>query len=101
MVRVKNGFYAGVVVCYFLAAGLAVAKGPAGLTDAEVKQQIIDESIADYSGSCACPYNSARNGSRCGGRSAYSKPGGASPICFKDQVTAEMVKKWREDHREQ
>lgn len=24
-----------------------------------------------YPGNCACPYNHARNGSRCGGRSAY------------------------------
>lgn len=99
MVHAKNGFYAGLAVCYFLTAGLAVAKAPAELTDAAVKQQIIDESVADYSGACACPYNSARNGSRCGGRSAWSKPGGASPICYKNEVTAEMVKAWRENHR--
>lgn len=33
-------------------------------------------------GSCDCPYDYARNGSRCGGRSAYSRPGGREPICF-------------------
>lgn len=33
-------------------------------------------------GSCDCPYDYARNGSRCGGRSAYSRPGGRSPVCY-------------------
>ena len=33
-------------------------------------------------GSCDCPYDRASNGSRCGGRSAYSRPGGRSPICY-------------------
>lgn len=34
------------------------------------------------SGSCDCPYDYARNGSVCGGRSAYSRPGGREPICY-------------------
>lgn len=34
------------------------------------------------SGSCDCPYDYARNGSLCGGRSAYSRPGGREPICY-------------------
>ncbi|WP_405030749.1 SH3 domain-containing protein [Pleomorphomonas sp. JP5] len=33
-------------------------------------------------GSCDCPYDYARNGSRCGGRSAYSRPGGREPVCY-------------------
>ncbi|MCJ8323301.1 MAG: SH3 domain-containing protein [Rhizobiales bacterium] len=36
-----------------------------------------------YYGTCDCPYDRASNGSRCGGRSAYSRPGGRSPICYK------------------
>lgn len=35
-----------------------------------------------YYGTCDCPYDRARNGSRCGGRSAYSRPGGRSPVCY-------------------
>jgi hypothetical protein len=46
------------------------------------KKQMIRESIASYSGSCPCPYSRARNGSSCGKRSAWSKPGGASPLCY-------------------
>lgn len=37
---------------------------------------------APVKGSCDCPYDYARNGSRCGGRSAYSRPGGREPMCF-------------------
>lgn len=66
------------------------------VSDNEVKQLIIEESIASYPGTCACPYNRARNGSSCGRRSAWSKAGGYSPICYKDEVTKEMIKDWRE-----
>lgn len=33
-------------------------------------------------GSCDCPYDYAKNGSICGGRSAYSRPGGREPVCY-------------------
>lgn len=35
-----------------------------------------------YVGTCDCPYDLMRNGRRCGGRSAYSRPGGRSPSCY-------------------
>ena len=54
-------------------------------------QKIISESIVSYPGKCACPYNKTSNGSRCGRRSAYSKPGGYEPICFPKDVTDEMI----------
>lgn len=68
------------------------------LSDAQVKQAIIQESIAYYPGPCPCPYNVARNGSACGRRSAYSKQGGYDPICYAEQVTAEMIRAYRQQH---
>jgi hypothetical protein len=65
------------------------------LSDAEIKQQIIKNSIASYPGNCPCPYSVASNGSSCGRRSAYSKPGGYVPICYPNDVTPEMVGKYR------
>lgn len=35
-----------------------------------------------FVGTCDCPYDLMRNGRRCGGRSAYSRPGGRSPQCY-------------------
>ena len=64
-------------------------------TNNEIKQELIRQSISSYSGSCPCPYNSARNGSRCGGRSAYSRPGGYSPLCYPSDVTNDMIMKYR------
>lgn len=58
----------------------------------EIIRQIIRESINSYPGSCPCPYIYTKNGSRCGKRSAYSKPGGYSPICYEHDVTEEMIK---------
>jgi hypothetical protein len=68
------------------------------LSDAQIKQILIDESIAAYSGNCPCPYNTARNGSRCGRRSAYSRPGGEAPLCYPKDVSAEMVREYRDSH---
>ena len=61
------------------------------MTDAQVRQAIIEESISSYPGNCPCPYNYASNGSRCGGRSAYSRPGGYSPLCYPSDVSQAMV----------
>ncbi|MBA8862481.1 hypothetical protein FHW19_004227 [Ochrobactrum anthropi] len=36
-----------------------------------------------YIGTCDCPYDVMRNGRSCGGRSAYSRPGGRSPVCYR------------------
>ena len=35
-----------------------------------------------YTGTCDCPYDRMRNGRRCGGNSAYSRPGGREPACY-------------------
>lgn len=48
--------------------------------DAQIRQRLIQESIAAYPGPCPCPYSRARNGSQCGRRSAYSRPG-ATRLC--------------------
>lgn len=65
------------------------------LSDDEVKEAIISESISEYPGNCPCPYNYASNGSKCGKRSAWSKPGGYDPICYKNEVSKEMIEEWR------
>jgi len=74
-------------------AGTADARS--GLSDAQVKQRIIKQSIAEYPGNCPCPYNSARNGSSCGGRSAWSRAGGYAPMCYPNDVSKAQVNAWR------
>ncbi|BDA71849.1 hypothetical protein CAL7716_060150 [Calothrix sp. PCC 7716] len=37
---------------------------------------------ASISGSCECPYDTDKRGRSCGGRSAYSRPGGEEPVCY-------------------
>ena len=63
--------------------------------DGDIKNQIIAESIASYPGNCPCPYNLAKNGSHCGKRSAYSRPGGYSPLCYESDVTPEMIEAYK------
>jgi hypothetical protein len=45
---------------------------------------------------CACPNDSMRNGRACGGRSAYSRPGGAAPLCYPTDVTAAMIESYKQ-----
>lgn len=65
------------------------------VSDASIVKMIIQESTDGYPGNCPCPYNSARNGSRCGKRSAYSRDGGYAPVCYEEDVTKEMIKEYR------
>ena len=67
-------------------------------TDAEVRQYLIGRSIAEYSGNCPCPYNADRAGRRCGRRSAYSRPGGRSPLCFPRDVSDEQVRRAKAEY---
>src|SRR5437879_996475 len=78
-----------------LALATAFGQTKAAKTDAEINQEIIKQSLASYKGSCPCPYSVDRAGRMCGRRSAYSKPGGASPICFEKDVTGKMVIDYR------
>lgn len=69
------------------------------LSDADVRQEIIKRSIASYPGNCPCPYNHARDGSRCGKRSAWSRPGGYSPLCYPAEVSDAQVDVYRENRQ--
>jgi hypothetical protein len=80
-----------------------VLTAPALADDNAVRQQIIQSSVNDYRATgypCACPYNTARNGSRCGNRSAYSRPGGAAPLCYPKDITDQMVRDWKKQHHD-
>jgi hypothetical protein len=80
----------------FLALGVAWGQSSRQTkSDAQIRQEIVNASVASYSGSCPCPYNTDRAGRRCGARSAYSRPGGAAPLCYPSDVTQKMVDDYR------
>lgn len=60
-----------------------------------IKRKMIQDSISGYTGNCPCPYSTMKNGRACGRRSAYSRPGGRSPICYETDITPEMIEKYR------
>ena len=65
------------------------------ISDQQIVQNIINESISSYSGRCPCPYNRASNGSSCGKRSAYSRAGGYAPLCYANDVTPAMISNYK------
>jgi hypothetical protein len=71
----------------------------AALTAAAIAAFIVQASRDQYHAGgrpCACPDDPMRNGRSCGGRSAYSRPGGASPLCYPSDVTAAMIEAYRQ-----
>jgi hypothetical protein len=81
-------------------AGHGAFAGPAS-DDTQIRRQIIQHNVDAYLATghpCACPYNLVRNGSSCGARSAYSRPSGASPLCYPSDVSDRMVSDWKRQH---
>jgi hypothetical protein len=83
------------LTCLALVVLFISGAAQAELSDEQIKAKIIQQSIAAYPGTCACPYQVTRNGSRCGRRSAYSKPGGFAPLCYPQDVTPELVERYK------
>ena len=77
-------------VCIFIIFHLFPVFGSEKDRD-KIIQEIIYNSISSYDGKCACPYQRTSSGSRCGKRSAYSKPGGYEPLCFPEDITEDIV----------
>ena len=71
----------------------------ADVTDDELRVSMIAESIASYPGNCPCPYSLDRSGRQCGGRSAYSRPGGYSPLCYRRDIPKTSVDTYRARYR--
>jgi hypothetical protein len=68
------------------------------LTAAAIAALIVAESRRAYYATghpCACPEDSMRNGRRCGNRSAYSRPGGAAPLCYPTDVSDAMIRNYQ------
>lgn len=80
---------------FFLLPAIGLA---AALTDAQIREQMILESISQYPGRCPCPYNLTSNGRKCGKRSAWSKAGGYAPICYPNEITDDQVAQYRRAH---
>jgi hypothetical protein len=71
-------------------------------TDQQIIDLLIRQSRQAYYATghpCACPEDHARNGSLCGGRSAYIRPGGAEPLCYPKDVTKAAIDAYRAQHR--
>ena len=89
-----------------VAAALSVPTNAAVVNGTAISQQQLNSDVSAIAGSpyYQCYLNSedylASNGSQCGKRSAYSKPGGYTPLCYPSDISDEAVKAWRARHGE-
>lgn len=75
--------------------------GDGSLSDDDIRERIIAESMATFPGKCPCPQSLLNTGKRCGKNSAYSsKGGGARPKCYPSDVSDAQVRRYREAHAE-
>lgn len=88
-------YRAFIFILIFLICFLLPMFAKAELSDHEIRKELIAESIADYEGSCPCPYSVMSNGYRCGNRSAWSRPGGESPLCYLEDVSDKMIANYK------
>jgi hypothetical protein len=68
------------------------------LTAAAIAAIIVKASRDQYYATghpCACPEDRTRAGRRCGGNSAYSRPGGAAPLCYPTDISEAMIEDYR------
>ena len=87
----QSRIFAAVSVAILLSFS-ARAEGP---SDDEIRQILVEASLASYEGNCPCPESRDRSGRRCGKRSAYAKPGGSAPLCYPTDVTDKMIAKYK------
>ncbi len=64
------------------------------LSDDQVCLLIIKTSIASNPVHSACPYQSAMNGSACGGKPVYSSGGSYAPLYYPQGLTPQMPQQW-------
>jgi hypothetical protein len=86
-------------VAGLLVLALSTGARAAPLAGPDIRKAIIQQSLVGYPGPCTCPYNTMRNGKACGGRSAYSRPAGYTPVCYDSDVTPAMINSYRASHK--
>lgn len=65
----------------------------------DIRKLLIQQSISQYPGNCPCPYNTDRAGRSCGKRSAYLRAGGYSPLCYPEDISDEMVERFKQSQK--
>lgn len=68
------------------------------LSNAQIKQKIIERSIAEYLKSyliCPCPYSKDKNGDPCGENNAWTVSKHKSVYCYPADVPASAVQEYR------
>ena len=76
-------------------AKTTIAPPKVAFDDSFIVERILSASLAGYAGNCPCPFNVDRAGRKCGKRSAWSRLGGAAPLCYREEVTPDMIAAWR------
>jgi hypothetical protein len=82
----------------WVAITLQYANAQNVLSDDEIVAIVVKQSREAYYATghpCACPDDLAGNGSRCGRRSAYIRPGGAAPYCYISDVSKAKLEEYR------
>ena len=67
--------------------------------DNVVRDMILKESVQHFPGVCGCPFHFRGDGVQCGVKSAYDQTNGRTPLCYRTDVTLEMVEQFRAERK--
>ncbi len=81
-----------------LAAAFALFLSGCNLFGDSIEQKVVDAAVANYSGTCACPYSTNGSGGLCGSASAWSTKAPNAPICYPSEVTLAMIASYLATH---
>jgi hypothetical protein len=76
--------------------GACAQDGKQGPTDDEIRRLLVEQSISGYAGECPCPETRTASGKRCGKNSAYTRAGSDRPLCYPSNVSAALIKRYRD-----
>lgn len=79
------------VILFLLALTPAFAEEDNSVRDAMIKESIRAQGLGD----CPCPFNFRPDGTMCGTKSRYDLSNGRSPLCYRTDITVEMVEAYR------
>lgn len=88
---------AGFGLVLLMAASTEGVQAGGRMSYAQVRQEIIRESVRANGGYCVCPWQKDRKGKLCGSRSLYNKEGITPPQCYAKDVDEDSVEAWLND----
>ncbi len=77
-----------------LILALMFALSACSFLEEPIEQRVVNWSLANYPGSCGCPFSVDGAGNLCAGQSAWSQNAPDKPVCYASEVTLDLIARY-------